>query len=211
MFTGNIEEIGSINLIKTQGAGKRFRFAAKKILADLRIGQSVAVNGVCLSVVEIAKDSFFADAVSETLANSTLKTAQTGDVVNLERALQLSDRLGGHLVQGHVDGIGTIKKIFVGPSGGLLDIKIPEALKNYAIAKGSIAIDGVSLTIAEKDETSLRIAIIPHTFATTIFQQNKSSDSVNIEVDFFAKYIEQFLSQTSKKEITVEWLKQQGF
>jgi riboflavin synthase len=162
-------------------------------------------------VVEISKNVFFADAVSETLANSTLKTAQTGDVVNLERALQLSDRLGGHLVQGHVDGIGTIKKIFVGPSGGLLDIKIPEALKNYAIAKGSIAIDGVSLTIAEKDETSLRIAIIPHTFATTIFQQNKSSDSVNIEVDFFAKYIEQFLSQTSKKEITVEWLKQQGF
>ena len=211
MFTGIIEEIGSIKDIKTRGSGRCFQFAAQKILADLQVDQSVAVNGVCLTVVEITKDGFFVDAVSETLAKSTLMVAQKMDAVNFERALRFSDRLGGHLVQGHVDGIGTIEKLQFGQTGSILEIEIPETLRKYTIAKGSIAIDGVSLTIAEKKETSLRIAVIPHTFSSTIFQHKKNGDSVNVEVDFFAKYIEQFLTQTSRKEITTEWLKQHGF
>jgi len=211
MFTGIIEEMGSIIEINQQGARKRFRVAARKILDDLRVDQSVAVNGVCLTVVEIAKDNFSADVVAETLAKTTLNIAQKNDAVNLERAMRLSDRLSGHLVQGHVDGIGTIEKFKADLAGGEIEIQIPEMLQNYTIAKGSIAIEGVSLTIAEKKDSLLKMAIIPHTLFATTFQFKKEGDSVNIEVDFFAKYIEQFFLPASKKEITIEWLKQQGF
>ncbi len=211
MFTGIIEEIGSVKNITAQGDGKRFRISAGKVLEDLKIDQSVAVNGVCLTVVNITDDSFFADAVGETLSKSTLQYINNGSFVNLERALRLSDRLGGHLVQGHVDGVGTVEKMVYGKTGSLLEITIPQTLSDYTISKGSIAIDGVSLTIAEKKDNRLKIAMIPHTYSNTIFKYNKTSDGVNIEVDFFAKYIEQFLSKSSKNEITPGWLKQHGF
>ncbi|MBL7094866.1 riboflavin synthase [candidate division KSB1 bacterium] len=211
MFTGIIEEIGSVKNVTAQGEGKRFQISASKVLEDLKIDQSVAVNGVCLTVVKITEDSFFADAVWETLVKSTLQQLKNGSTVNLERALRLSDRLGGHLVQGHVDGVGTVDQLNFGKNGSLLDITIPQSLSAYAISKGSIAIDGVSLTIAEKKENRLKIAVIPHTYSNTIFKYNKIGDRVNIEVDFFAKYIEQFLSKSSKNKITPDWLKQQGF
>ena len=211
MFTGIIEEIGSVKDLAAQSDGKRFQISAKKILNDLKIEHSVAVNGVCVTVVKTSNDSFFADVVGETLAKSTLEHLKNGAAVNLELALSLNDRRGGHLVQGDVAGVGTITKLIYGNSGGILDITIPEYLKDYAIPKGSIAIDGVSLTIADKKETSLTIAVIPHTFSCTIFKYNKAGDSVNIEVDFFAKYIEQFLTKSSKIKITQDWLTQQGF
>jgi len=211
MFTGIIEEIGAIKNITAQGDGKRFQISARKVLEDLKIDQSVAVNGVCLTVVKIANNSFFADAVGETLAKSTLQEMKNGSAVNLEQALRLSDRLGGHIVQGHVDGIGTVDKIIYGENGSLLDITIPQTLSVYTISKGSIAINGVSLTIAEKKENRLKIAVIPHTYSNTVFKFNKIGDYVNIEVDFFAKYIEQFLSKSSKNKITLGWLAQQGF
>jgi len=149
--------------------------------------------------------------VGETLAKSTLKHLKNGSAVNLERALRLSDRLGGHLVQGHVDGVGTINNLIYGKNGSLLDLTIPQNLSDYSISKGSIAIDGVSLTIAEKNDNRLKVAVIPHTYSNTIFKYNKIGNSVNIEVDFFAKYIEQFLAKSSKIKITPDWLKQQGF
>ncbi len=211
MFTGIIEEIGSVKNVTAQGEGKRFQISASKVLEDLKIDQSVAVNGVCLTVVKITNDSFFAEAVGETLIKSTLHHLKDGSTVNLERALRLSDRLGGHLVQGHVDGVGTVDQLNFGKNGSLLDITIPQSLSAYAISKGSIAIDGVSLTIAEKKENRLKIAVIPHTYSNTIFKYNKIGDRVNIEVDFFAKYIEQFLSKSSNNKITPDWLKQQGF
>jgi riboflavin synthase len=169
------------------------------------------VNGVCLTVVEIDNCFFSADAVMETLARSTLFQLKRNDKVNLERALRLQDRLGGHLVQGHVDGIGIIQRLTQTPHTSSLAVEIPEELERYTIAKGSIAIDGVSLTIAKKENNLITVAIIPHTRQQTIVQFKKAGDAVNIEVDFLAKYIEQFVSKTGETKITSEWLKQQGF
>ncbi len=211
MFTGIIEEIGSIKSIVQRGPGKTFEIKAHKILEDLKIDQSVAINGVCLTAVKIEEDSFFADAVGETLDKTTLQQVKKGDPVNLERALRLQDRLGGHLVQGHVDGVAIIHSLKNETGRSTLVIKIPFELQHYSIAKGSIAIDGVSLTIAEKKENIITIAIIPHTMSHTIFQFKKTGDTVNIEVNFFAKYIEQFMSKTGETKISSEWLKQQGF
>jgi riboflavin synthase len=211
MFTGIIEEIGSIKNIAQHGPGKTFEIEANKIVEDLKIDQSVAVNGVCLTVVEIGKDSFFADAVAETLAKSTLMQLKKNDAVNLERALRLQDRLGGHLVQGHVDAVGIIASLKNETGRSTLVIKIPFELQHYSISKGSIAIDGVSFTNAEKKENFITIAVIPHTMSHTIFQFKKTGDSVNVEVDFFAKYIEQFMSKTGETKISSGWLKQQGF
>ena len=211
MFTGIIEEIGIIKSIKPQGSGKQFRISAKKILDDLEVDQSVSVNGVCLTAVNVEKNCFYADAVGETLARTTLKDIPTNAPVNLERALRLQDRLGGHLVQGHVDGIGRIKNINPESGGIIIKIDIPESLSDYTIQKGSISIDGVSLTIADKSKNIVTVAVIPHTLNHTILQYYKNGDNINIEVDFFAKYIEQFMKKSSETKITTQWLKQEGF
>ncbi len=211
MFTGIIEEISTIKEIMPQGSGKRIRIEAEKVMDDLEIDQSIAVNGVCLTVVEIGKNFFETDAVMETLTRSTLAQLKRNEKVNLERALRLQDRLGGHLVQGHVDGVGAISRVNQAPHASTLTLEIPEDLERYIIAKGSIAIDGVSLTIAQKERQVITIAVIPHTWQQTIFQFKKAGDAVNIEVDFLAKYIEQMLKKHGETKITSEWLKQQGF
>lgn len=212
MFTGIIEEIGTVKEVVPQGgAGKRIQIWADNILVDLAVDQSISVNGVCLTVVEIESNFFSADAVAETLAKSTLSRLMRNDKVNLERALRLQDRLGGHLVQGHVDGIGTIRQLTHQSQASILVVDIPKEFERYTIPKGSISIDGVSLTIVQKEKNFITVAIIPHTMKQTIFQFKKSGDTVNIEVDFLAKYIEQFVSQTGETKITSEWLKQQGF
>jgi riboflavin synthase len=211
MFTGIIEEIGSIKEVIPQGSGRRIHVRAGKVLDDLQIDQSVAVNGVCLTVVEIGKDYFAADAVAETLGKSTLSQLKRNDNVNLERALRLQDRLGGHLVQGHVDGIGIIRKLSQQQYASMLTVEIPGELAQYTIQKGSIAIDGVSLTIAQKQDRIVSVAVIPHTFVQTIFQFKHVGEPVNIEVDFLAKYVEQFVHKTGETKITAEWLKGQGY
>jgi len=211
MFTGIIEEIGIVKEIVPQGPGKRIQIWAEKILDGLAVDQSVSVNGVCLTVIDIGKDFFMADAVAETLAKSTLSQLMGNDKVNLERALRLQDRLGGHLVQGHVDGIGTIQQLTHQPQASTLTVAVPNDLERYTIPKGSIAFDGISLTIAKKEKNLITVAIIPHTMKQTIFQFKKTGDIVNIEVDFIAKYIEQFVSKPGETKITSEWLKQQGF
>ncbi|OQX95415.1 riboflavin synthase, partial [candidate division KSB1 bacterium 4572_119] len=194
MFTGIIEEIGSVKNIQKADRSKRFEINAQLVVEDLKIDQSVAVNGVCLTVVAVGKDFFQADAVEETLLKSTLSDLKSGSPVNLERALRLQDRLGGHLVQGHVDCTAIIKSLIRNTDQNTLVVQIPEEINKYTIAKGSISIDGVSLTIAEKDNNFLTMAIIPHTIKHTIFQFKNPGETVNIEVDFFAKYIEQFLN-----------------
>ena len=211
MFTGIIEEIGIISEIVRQFSGMRIQIRAQKILDGLTVDQSVSVNGVCLTVVEIVQDFFWTDAVAETLAKSTFQQLKRNDRVNLERALRLQDRLGGHLVQGHVDGIGYIRNLTHQSHSSMLTVEIHEDLARYTIPKGSIAIDGVSLTIADKNKNLINIAIIPHTLDQTILQFKKVNESVNIEVDFLAKYIEQFINQPGETKITSEWLKQQGF
>lgn len=211
MFTGIIEEIGIIKSISSDNQKKRFKISAKKILLDLEIDHSVAVNGVCLTVVDRDQTAFSADAVAETLQKSTLADLEINNQVNLERALRLQDRLGGHLVQGHVDGKGKIISFVDGSDYRTLEIEIPPELQLYTIVKGSIAIDGVSLTIAETHDDILKMALIPHTIKHTIFQYKKTGDRVNLEVDFFAKYIEQFLKSAGETKLTQTWLKQQGF
>lgn len=211
MFTGIIEEIGIVKEIVPQGAGKRIQIRANAVLDDLKVDQSVAVNGVCLTVVEIGKDFFSADAVAETLAKSTLVYLNRHDRVNLERALRFNDRLGGHLVQGHVDGIGAIRHITNQPQASTITVELPKGLERYTIPKGSIAFDGISLTIAQKDSQLITVAVIPHTIKQTTLQHKKAGDTVNIEVDFLAKYIEQFVNRTGETKITPGWLKEKGF
>ena len=211
MFTGIIEEIGTVKEITPRGLGKSFQIQANLILDDLKVDQSVAVNGVCLTVVKIGKDFFSADAVEETLSKSTLTHLNRHDKVNLERALRFQDRLGGHLVQGHVDGVGTIRQFANQPHACTISVEILAELERYAISKGSITIDGISLTIANKNSNLITVAIIPHTIKQTTLQFKKTGDVVNIEVDFLAKYIEQFVNRTSETKITSGWLKEQGF
>ncbi|NOZ60522.1 MAG: riboflavin synthase [Calditrichaeota bacterium] len=211
MFTGLIEEIGTVRSIQSAAGKKIFEISASRVLEDLQVDHSIAVNGVCLTVTRLKPDAFFVDAVEETLNRSTLRGLKENDAVNLERAMRLSDRLGGHIVQGHVDGVGKIIRINQNGGQSSLIVEIPENLEKYAIGKGSVAINGVSLTIAAKDGNRLQIAVIPHTWQSTTFQFNHTGDAVNIEVDFFAKYIEQFFSQASKTKITENWLKEQGF
>lgn len=211
MFTGIIEEIGTIRDVIKRGPGLRVSVNAGVILQDLKVDQSVAVNGVCLTAVETGDSYFSADAVAETLEKSTLHNLRKNDAVNLERALRLQDRLGGHLVQGHVDGVGVIRRLTQETHASTLMIEIPQELQRYTIAKGSIAIDGISLTIAEKNLNMLTVAVIPHTMQWTTFQYKKTGDRVNVEVDLMAKYVEQFLTDRGETKISMEWLKQQGF
>ena len=211
MFTGIIEEIGTIKEIDAWGSGKRIEVWAEKILDDLKVDHSVALNGVCLTVVKIGNNFFSVDAVSESLARSTLSQLKRDDKINLERALRLQDRLGGHFVQGHVDGVGIIREVNKSPHASSFVIEIPSELEQYTISKGSIAFDGVSLTIAKKQQDLITVAIIPHTWEQTILQFKKSGDMVNVEADFLAKYIEQFIKKSGETKITPQWLKQQGY
>ena len=216
MFTGLIEEIGAINRIVEIPGGVRLSVDAKKILEDLAVDHSIAVNGVCLTAVDLREGGFFAEAVGETLVKSTLSDLRTGDRVNLERAMRLSDRLGGHLVQGHVNGIGKITRLEQRGNNWFLEIEIPDDLVRYVISEGSIALDGISLTVATHQDKRIGVSVIPHTFAATILKYRKSGDKMNVETDFIAKYIENFLYTGARRSdkgetISETWLKRMGY
>ena len=187
MFTGIVEELGHV----AARDGGRFRFAATTVLEDVTEGASVAVNGVCLTVVawDVAAGWWEADAVDETLARSTLGSLAPGDPVNLERPVRLADRLGGHLVQGHVDGVGTVTS----PAPDLR-VSVPDGLARYIVEKGSITVDGVSLTVVDANPDDFSVAVIPHTMAVTTLGVRAPGDGVNLEVDVTAKYVERLLS-----------------
>jgi riboflavin synthase len=184
VFTGIVEELGTVN---ERDAG-RFTFGANVVLEDLKIGDSVAVNGCCLTVVEIGEGWWRADAVDETLERTNLADLAPGDQVNLERPVRLADRLGGHLVQGHVDAVGEI--VDAAPD---LRIKAPNDLMRYVVTKGSITVDGCSLTVVEVFDDGFSIAIIPHTSEVTTLGRKGPGDRVNLEVDLVAKYVERLL------------------
>ena len=184
MFTGIVEELGTV----ASRDGGRLRINATTVLGDAEIGASIAVNGVCLTVVELGEDWWAADVVEETFARSALGDLAPGDPVNLERPVQVSDRLGGHIVQGHVDAVGLI----VEPAPDLR-VSIPADLLRYVVEKGSITVDGISLTVAALHTDGFAIAVIPHTAAVTTLGHKSTGDQVNIELDVVAKYVESLL------------------
>jgi riboflavin synthase len=188
VFTGIVEELGVLR----QRVGGRFEFSACTVLEDLKVGDSVAHNGVCLTVVDIDAASYAVDVVDETLARSNLGRLVPGDVVNLERPLRVGDRLGGHLVQGHVDAVGEI----LAPAPELR-IRIPAGLGRYLVEKGSITVDGCSLTVASVDAESFGVAVIPHTAAVTTLGRKRPGHLVNLEVDVVAKYVERLFPERS--------------
>jgi riboflavin synthase len=212
MFTGLIEETGIIKRIKQISGGINLTIGASMILEDLKIDDSISINGVCLTAVNLSSREFSVDAVGETLKKTTISTIRKNEEVNLERSVRLMDRLGGHLVQGHVNAIGSITQIIKLGDNYFVEVLIPDNLKKYLIEEGSIAIDGISLTIAKLKDSTIGISIIPHTWLKTILKNKKVGAKVNIETDVIAKYVEKLLSKKNGDgKFTENWLKQLGY
>jgi len=193
MFTGIIEGLGAIAAIQTSGKGRRLTVNADFDLLHSRVGDSIAVNGACLTAVEIDRRRFVADVSPETLDRTTFGKARIGERVNLERALRLSDRLDGHLVSGHIDGMGTIDQKKTAGNAVIVVIKVPESLSRYMIQKGSVAVDGISLTINQCSAGKFEVSVIPHTAGLTTIGFKAAGAPVNIETDMIGKYVERFL------------------
>ncbi|WP_418695046.1 riboflavin synthase [Agathobaculum sp.] len=211
MFTGIIEEIGTVRRIEHGAKGARLTIQAKTVLEDTRIGDSIATNGVCLTVVSMTSDSFSADVMAESLRRSSLGTLQGGSPVNLERAMAANGRFGGHIVSGHIDGTGTIASQKREDNAVWVKIKTPAPLLRYIVEKGSIAIDGVSLTVAAVTDTDFSVSIIPHTGAQTILLGKKPGDPVNLECDVIGKYVEKLTAPHKTGGISTNFLAENGF
>ncbi len=194
MFTGIIEELGKITDIKDTSSGKQFTIAADIVMSDLKIGDSIALNGVCLTVVKVVKNKFMLDLVTETLKKSNLGDLNIETQVNLERPLTLSTRLGGHLLQGHVESVGVIISKEGEGEGATMTVALSPDWLRFCIPKGSIAFDGVSLTIASIDDNFITVALIPHTLEMTTLGLKGKGDALNIETDIIGKYIDRLLS-----------------
>ncbi|MBR1775644.1 riboflavin synthase [bacterium] len=208
MFTGIIEEIGKITTI----TDKNIIIDASEVLQDAKIGDSIAVNGVCLTVTNIENQSFSADISPETQKVTTFCKLKSGDRVNLERALPANGRFGGHIVTGHIDSIGEIKSISNAGNFYNIVLKLDKDNSKYVVKKGSITINGVSLTVADESMDTITVAVIPHTFQNTTFKYLKNGDKVNIETDIISKYVEKFLStRDNRTGIDMEFLIKNGF
>ena len=213
MFTGIIEEIGTVRRIERGARGARLTIGAETVLEGTKIGDSIATNGVCLTVTGMTADSFAADVMAETLRRSGLGALQSGSPVNLERAMPADGRFGGHIVSGHIDGTGTVAALRREDNAVWVTVHAAPALLRYIVEKGSIAIDGVSLTVAAVDTDGFSVSIIPHTGAQTILPGKKPGDTVNLECDVIGKYVEKLLGphQEEPGGITMEFLAQNGF
>jgi riboflavin synthase len=214
MFTGIVEEIGKIEKSIPIAGGFEIKIKAEKVLEDIKINDSICIDGVCLTVTKADTNSFWVDAVGATLEKTTFTQIQSVTLVNLERSVRLNDRLGGHLVQGHVNGIGTITEIIKLGENYLVKIRIPEELEKYLIKEGSVAINGISLTIADLIKNEISISIIPHTWQNTNLKNKQVNDIVNVEIDILAKYVEKLLSKEStpsRINISEGWLKEIGY
>ena len=208
MFTGIIEEIGKIQSITSN----KISILALAVTKDTNIGDSIAVNGVCLTVAKINADGFDADISPETMRVTTLGGLKAGSFVNLERAMALNGRFGGHIVSGHIDNTGKIYSIKKEYNFYNITIVLPEKCTRYVVKKGSVAVDGISLTVAEIQDDRITIAVIPHTYENTNLKYLQIGDYVNIETDILAKYVEKFLSTGDNKSgISMEFLLENGF
>ncbi|ORT55142.1 riboflavin synthase [Streptomyces sp. CB03238] len=193
MFTGIVEELGEVTAVENLGDSSRFRLRGPLVTEGAKHGDSIAVNGVCLTVVETADGEFTADVMAETLNRSSLGALTTGSRVNLERPMAVGDRLGGHIVQGHVDGTGTILARTPSENWEIVTISLPASLRRYVVEKGSITVDGVSLTVVDAGPDYFTISLIPTTLALTTLGTKEPGDPVNLEVDVIAKYVERLL------------------
>jgi riboflavin synthase len=211
MFTGIIEEMGRVKALRRTGDAALLSIEASMVLDGTVLGDSICVNGVCLTVVDIGTGAFSADVAVETLRVTNLGELKTGSKVNLERALRLSARVGGHLVSGHVDAVGRIREKRVEGNGWRLFFDAPETVLRYAIRKGSIAIDGISLTIADVDAAGFSIAMIPHTAKLTTLGFKSTGDSVNLESDIIGKYVERLLGAWAEGGVDLGLLRKTGF
>jgi riboflavin synthase len=220
MFTGLVQDIGHVVFKSKNNEGYILGISSPALIPDLKVDDSIAVNGVCQTVTSIKGSCFYVQAVQITLDKTTLGSLSKKDEVNLELAMKLGDRLGGHIVQGHSNGKSLIKKIVKLGNNYILTIRITEEIAPYITQEGSISIDGISLTIASlrEEEKEFSVSVIPHTWGNTILKNKKIGDEINIEVDILAKYIERLLffkknkcSNSTKTPITEEWLRSKGF
>jgi len=212
VFTGIIEEIGRIQAVRKGAASSSISVLAKKVMEDVHIGDSIAVNGVCLTVTAFSQGGFTADVMHETVNRSSLGSLQTGSPVNLERAMPSNGRFGGHIVSGHIDGTGTVSAIQKDDNAVWYTIKTAPVILRYIVEKGSVAIDGISLTVVAVERDCFSVSIIPHTASITTLSNRRVGDTVNLENDCIGKYVERLMGiQQSKHNITADFLTKYGF
>jgi riboflavin synthase len=220
MFTGIVEEIGEVASIRATGRAISLAIRANKVLEDVRLGDSIAVNGICLTVVSFDRSHFVVDVVPETMRRTTLHELAPGHLVNLERAMAMGGRFGGHIVSGHIDGVGRIVSIAREDTARVIRIAAPSFVMRYVVPKGSITVDGVSLTVMDVDAESFRVSIIPHTGQVTILKDKQEGSRVNLECDIIGKYVEKLLTgyvpdgvrkPTGENVLTTEFLREHGF
>jgi len=216
MFTGIVEELGKVKNIIRGSKSIKLTIECSKILRDAKIGDSISVNGICLTITELGSNAFTADVMPETMRKTNLDKLTSSEKVNLERALKLSDRLGGHIVSGHIDGTGTIIGRIEEDNAIWITIEAPGAVLRYIVMKGSVALDGTSLTVAYADESCFKVSLIPHTADITIMGNKKVGDKINIECDVLGKYVEKLLGvgkqeTGTKKGLSLEFLSENGF
>ncbi len=215
MFTGIVEEMGCVKSVQRGAVSSFIEIKAEVVLPDAHIGDSIAVNGVCLTVTDLTADSFRADVMNETLRRSSLGTLRHGSYVNLERAMSANGRFGGHIVSGHIDGTGIITDIKKDGIAVWYTINSSPEILRYIVEKGSVAIDGISLTVADVSDSCFRISVIPHTAEQTVLGLKKSGDTVNIENDIIGKYVEKLMGngtdKSQKSHITMDFLTENGF
>ncbi len=223
MFTGLVKELGEVQSIERNAEGKKITFRSRVLIDDMDIDDSVAINGACQTVIAKTTHSFTVQAVHETLKKTTLENLKVGSIVNMELALRLSDRLGGHLVQGHVNGIGSITDIKNYGDNYVMCFRVSSDLMKYMVKEGSITLHGISLTISNlwREKEEAQVSIIPHTWHNTVFHKLWIGDKLNIEVDILAKYVENLLlyknnsdinvNNDKKSNITEDWLRSKGF
>lgn len=211
MFTGIVEELGIVKNVQQSASSMQLVIRGKRILEDIKLGDSISVNGVCLTVIAFSPSEFTVDVMPETFHATTTKLLNSGSLVNLERAMAANGRFGGHFVSGHVDGVGTILKKRPTANAVYIDITIPEDVSNYCIPKGSITIDGTSLTIFEISKSVVTVSLIPHTNKETVLGQKKERELVNLECDMLGKYVHQYVTNKKESTITRDFLTQNGF
>lgn len=211
MFTGIIEEVGTVRAVRRGASSAVLTIAARTVLADVRMGDSIAVNGVCLTVTAFTPTAFTADVMHETINRSALRDLQVGSPVNLERAMAADGRFGGHIVAGHIDGVGTVTAVRRDDNAVWYTVRTPGAILRYVIEKGSIAVDGVSLTVARLGREDFSVSVIPHTAEQTVLSHRRVGDRVNLEADCIGKYVERLLSPAAARGVTSDLLARNGF